>query len=231
MSTYRKFDKYRQRADFLSDITFGIDSVANQWIASGTGSPAFTAAGSDGLTLTTTTGANDTTYIQRGIISAATKANPVRLRKGFKVHAVTSLNISALLATGGLFFGFATGNADPAAQSRAVLTYNPATGFSAAVGVNASPKTAVLAAKAADYVRDGLLDLEVYYDGTDNVQFFAGRQRILKVNVGFDSNGFMEGVTGGLSPTLGVLNLGTGAANTIKAAMLGYAEQRVPARL
>lgn len=231
MSTYRKFDKYRQRADFLSDLEFGIDSPANKWIASGTGTPAFTAVGADGFTLATSAAANDTTFLQRGIISAATKASPNRLRKGFKLHMVASLDITALTATGGLFFGFAGANANPAAQSRAVLSYDPATGFTATVGLNASPKTSVLAGKAAEFVRDGLLDLEVYYDGTDNVQFFAGRRRILKTNVVFDSNGFMEGITGGLSPTVGVLNLGTGVVNTVKVPLLGVAEQRVPARL
>lgn len=230
MSTYRKFDKYRQRADFLSDLEFGIDSPANKWIASGTGTPALTAVGTDGFTLATTAAANDTAFIQRGIVSAATKATPVSLRKGFKFHVVASLDVADLTATGGFAIGLAGANANPLGQSRAMLTYAPATGFTGTVGQNASPKTSVLEAVLADYIREGLLDLEVYYDGTDHVQFFAGRTRVLKVNVGFDANGLMEGVTGGLSPTLGVMNLGTAVTNTVKVPVFGYAAQRIPNR-
>lgn len=230
MSTYRKFDKYRQRADFLSELEFGVDSPANKWIVSGTGTPVFTAVGADGFVLTTTAAANDTAFIQRGIVSAATKASPISLRKGFKFHVVASLDVSNLTETGGFAIGLAGANADPLGQSRVMLTFNPATGFTGTVGQNATPKTSTLEAVLADYVRDGFLDLEVYYDGTDHVQFFAGRTRVLKVNVDFDNGGFMEGVTGGMSPTLGVLNLGEAAANTVKAAVFGYAAQRIPAR-
>lgn len=230
MSTYRKFDKYRQRADFLSDIEYGIDSVGNKWINSGTGTPVFTAAGTDGFVLTTTAAANDTSFIQRGIVSAGTRAAPISLRKGFKFHAVASIDVTNMTDTGGLVIGFAGANANPLGQDRVVLAFDPATGFTATVGKNASPKTKTLEAVLADYVRDGLLDLEVYYDGTDHVQFFAGRTRVLKVDVAFDGNGMMEGVTAGMSPTLGVLNAGTAVANTAKVAVFGYAAQRIPAR-
>lgn len=227
MSTYRKFDKYRQRADFLSDLEFGIDSVANKWVSAGTGTPVFTAAGTDGMTLTTSAAANDTTFIQRGVVSAATRAAPISLRAGYKAHVVASLNVSALTDTGGFVIGFAGANANPLAQDRAMLAFAPASGFTATVGKNASPKTSVLAGTLADYVRDDVLDLEAYYDGTDKFQFFAGGIRVLSVGVTFDGNGFMEGVTGGVSPTLGVLNLGTAVANTVKVPVFGYAAQRV----
>lgn len=227
MSTYRKFDKYRQRADFLSDIEFGIDSVANKWVASGTGTPALTAAGTDGFTLATSGAANDTAFIQRGIVSAATKATPVSMRKGYKAHAVASIVVAGLTGTGGFALGFAGANANPLGQDRVMLTYDPATGFTATAGKNASPKTAALKDDPLSaYLRDGMLDLEVYYDGTDHVQFFAGRRRVLKLDVTFDTNGYMEGVTAGLSPTLGVMNLGTGVVNTLKVPVLGYAAQR-----
>lgn len=219
MSTYRKFDKYRQRADFLSDMEYGIDSPANKWIVTGTGTPVSTAGG-DGRIVTTTAAANDTAFIQRGIISAATKCEPVTIVDGRKAHIVASVS-SAVLGDFGLLLGFAGAAADPAADAdRAVLRFEPGVGFIAQVGAN---KQVI----AANYVFDDLvvenqIDLEVYFDGTDHFQFFAGRKRVAKIIAG------AADFSGAMSPTFGVMNLGTAVARTATLNLLGYAVQRAP---
>src|SRR5690606_35012029 len=133
MSTYRKFDKYRQRADFLSDMELGIDTPANKWIATGTGSPVL-ATSANGLTVATSAGGTATAFIQRGIISAATKSAPVQLRKGRKAHIVASIS-SPDLGVFGFAIGFAAAAADPAAEAaRCLLRYEPGTGFVVELG-------------------------------------------------------------------------------------------------
>ena len=228
MSTYRKFDKYRQRADFLSDMEFGIDTPANKWIATGTGSPVL-ATSANGLTVATSAGGTATAFIQRGIISAATKSAPVQLRKGRKAHIVASIS-SPDLGVFGFAIGFAAAAADPAAEAaRCLLRYVPGTGFVVELG---DTKTATLGRVLDDFIVDGQVDLEVYYDGTDHVQFFVGRQRIAKLEAAFsDSTGASTDAAGDLSPTFGVVNGGVAAAHTATLHVLGFAAQRVPAHL
>lgn len=229
MSTYRKFDKYRQRADFLSDIEFGIDTPANKWVATGTGSPAVALVAGKGLSVATSSGGTATSFIQRGIISAATKSSPVALVKGLKAHIVASIS-SDDLGDFGFALGFATAAADPVAEAaRVLLKYVPGDGFVAELGAT---KTITVERVLADLVVDGQLGLEVYYDGTDHVQFFAGRQRIAKLEAAFHaSTGASTDAAGALSPTFGVVNGGVAAAHTAVLHVLGYAAQRVPAHL
>lgn len=229
MSTYRKFDKYRARADFLSDIEFGIDTPANKWIATGTGTPAVALVAGKGLSVATSSGGTATSFIQRGIISAATKSSPVTLTKGRKAHIVASIS-SDDLGDFGFVLGFAAAAADPSAEAaRVLLKYVPDDGFVAELGAS---KTITAERVLDDLIVDGQLDLEVYYDGTDHVQFFAGRQRLAKLEAAFDgTTGASTDAAGAMSPTFGVVNGGVAAVHTVILHTLGYAAQRVPAHL
>lgn len=229
MSTYRKFDKYRARSDFLSDIEFGIDTPANKWIATGTGTPAVAVVPGKGLSVATSAGGTATSFIQRGIISAATKSSPVALVKGRKAHIVASIS-SDDLGDFGFALGFAAAAADPSAEAaRVLLRFDPDDGFIAELGAT---KTITVERALADLIVDGQLDLEVYYDGTDHVQFFAGRQRLAKLEAAFDgTTGASTDAAGAMSPTFGVVNGGVAAVHTVILHTLGYAAQRVPAHL
>lgn len=229
MSTYRKFDKYRARSDFLSDIEFGIDTPANKWIATGTGTPAVAVVPGKGLSVATSAGGTATSFIQRGIISAATKSSPVALVKGRKAHIVASIS-SDDLGDFGFALGFAAAAADPSAEAaRVLLRFDPDDGFIAELGAS---KTITVERALDDLIVDGQLDLEVYYDGTDHVQFFAGRQRLAKLEAAFDgTTGASTDAAGAMSPTFGVVNGGVAAVHTVILHTLGYAAQRVPAHL
>lgn len=232
MSTYRKFDKYRQRADFLSDIEFGIDTPANKWISSGTGTPAVAIEAGKGLALSTSAGGTATTFIQRGIISAATRSTPVVLEAGRKAHIVASLDVTDL-GDADVFLAFAAGNADPSAQQRVALHFDASENeFIASLGTGAEPAEQVTLEGVLDeFVRDNLLDLEIYHDGDGNVQFYAGRTRIALIKAEFnESTGAHAVVTSPLSPTLGIMNGGVAAVAKVVATTFGYAVQRVPMR-
>lgn len=228
MSTYRKFDKYRQRADFLSDMEFGIDTPSNKWISSGTGTPAVAVVDGGGLTVATSSGGTDASFIQRGIISAATKREPLILTKGRKAHIVAAISDAGGDDLGfGFMLGFAAAATTPLTEAdRAILHYDPEVGFTAELGAS---KSVTLEAHVGDFMRDGQLALEVYYDGTDKVQFYAGRTRIAALDAAFnEATGISTDVSGAMSPTFGVMNLGVAAVHTAHVHALGYAIQRVP---
>lgn len=215
MSTYRKFDKYRQRADFLVDLEHGVDTPANKWVNAGTGTPVL-ARTVNGLSLATSAGGTATSYIQRGIISAATRTTVLKIERDKKFHIVASANVSGL-GDGRIILGFAGANADPMGQDRIVLIAD-AGGFSAQAGVNGAVKEAELPANLDDYAVNDVLDLEVYYDGKDHIQFYAGRKRVLKLEV--------PTFTTELTPTVGIQNNGEASVHTVVFPIIGYAVQR-----
>jgi hypothetical protein len=243
MTTYRKFDKYRARTDFATLEEFGFDLPANKWISSGVGTPVAPAvAAGGGITVGTSAANNDSVFIQKGIVSAATRATPLTFIKGrkFAVAAVIAQTAPGAVNTDNfdadIQFGFFTGSATPDTVAGIGFVYDHAartiTSYIGTPGSN--PRQFVLddfdinEHASEDTNNNRAIAIEVYYDGQNKVEFYVGKKRVAGITVNpedfADGTGVSSLVGAALSPTLGFIN-GTAAAHTFLIKALGVAIQ------
>lgn len=236
MSTYRKFDKYRQRADFASEVFYGADGTG--LINSGTGTPVFTPGQAGGATFGTSSGGTGTSFLQR----ASTGQTPAALgvitaRRGFKMNVVAGFDVEGAGITRTPEFGITIGafgaNANPLGQNGLGFTFRPSASedyLSEVVAkVGATESTFYIDAHLDEFVHEGHLSAEMYYDGTDKIQFYLGRRRVAAADVAnYDQLEDGEALfSTALSPTVGIGNNG-GSTNSVRLALFGYAAQRAP---
>lgn len=245
MTTYRKFDKYRQRADFMTELFYGVDTQANVLINSGTGTPVYTPGQADGALLGTSAGGTATSFLQRGAVSGTGRMSPVTIRKGRKAHVIADLVVEGEGLTRTDEFGFTIGffaaGTNPLAGDGLGFTF----GYDEDGRILITSKVGAATAEhhmdgsLAEFIHEGHLALEVYYDGTDKVQLYIGRRRAATVSIPMPGGVEFDSVDAGavligteetpaaMSPTLGIAN-GGGGANSVRMAVFGYAAQRVP---
>lgn len=222
MTTYRKFDRFRSSAAFVTDELNFISFNANDVVATGTGTPAVAQSTNGGLAISTSAANNDSAIVQRGIGSAATKITNIIVasQRKFSVFARVTIQV---WTTSDIVFGVAPAVANPATSTAgAIAVFKNDGTFTFAVGGTTVNGEYDLAS-AADAL--GGVDLEVYHDGTGRFGLYVNGVRIAGVDRSVNaSTGAIDGVTGLLSATVGVISR-TAAAKTLTVSKLCSALQ------
>lgn len=225
MATYRKFDRFRAHSAFATDEIHFTADVANRMIATGVGTPANAQAAGGGLNLVTSAAANDTSVVQRGIESAATKIANIPISKNRKVSAVARFEHANFTGIA-LNFGLAPANAAPfGLATGAFMTINADGTYTVKVG--ALTANGQLPAGSLAQARDkfGGVDCEVYHDGAGKIGFFVGGYRIGGFDVTYDANGVAQGgIAAQQSLSAGIVST-TASAKTVLLRRIGSAHQ------
>lgn len=231
MTTYRKFDRFRAHSAFATDDIHFIADAANRLITTGTGTPANAQAANGGYNLVTSAAANDSSIVQRGIESAATKIANIPLSKKRKVSAVARFEHANFTGIT-LNFGLLPANAAPFGLSTgAFMTLRPDGTYDIKVGALTASGQLVLPgsinpatlAQARD--KFGGIDCEVYHDGDGKIGFFVGGVRIGGFDITYDAAGAPQGgLAGQLSVSAGIVST-TASAKTVLLRRIGTAHQ------